>query len=86
MIKFKNKKKTKIDAHTWLWDNIEDIVDRYAGGYVVLVDNREGILYSDADGSPAEIVKRAKRKFPKSSPLFFRVPHSQDFLCALIMR
>ena len=80
----KKFKVIKKDAHTWLWDNIEDIVDKYAGRYIVLVDEKEGVLYSDVDGTPGEIVRRAKREFPKSTPLFFRVPHPQDFLCVLI--
>ena len=76
---FKNKKNLKIDAHTWVWDNIEELVDKYAGGFIIVVDG-EGIVFTDADGSPRELMKKVKRKYSKSKPLFFRVPHPQDFL------
>ena len=82
--KFKFKSKSaKQDANSWLTENFEYVVDNFAGGYVVIVDGK-GILYTDADGPPDKIVKRAKREFPKTPPLFFRVPHPQDFSCALI--
>ena len=84
--KFKFKSKpAKQDANSWLTENFEYVVDNFAGGYVVIVDNK-GLLYTDADGSPGEIVGRARKEFPKTKPLFFRVPHPQDFLCALIIR
>jgi hypothetical protein len=80
-----HKKKKRIDADTWLRDNLEYLVDNFAGGYVVIVDN-EGLVFSDADGRPREIVEKAKTKYPGSIPLFFRVPRPQDFLCALLVR
>lgn len=78
-MKTKNK---NIDADTWLKDNLEYLVKNFAGGYVVIVDNK-GLIYTDADGTPKEIIDKAKAKYKK--PLFFRVPHSQDFICALIV-
>ena len=80
----KNKLK-KIDADSWLRGNLEYLVDNFAGGYVIIVDNK-GLVFTDADGTPGEIVKKAKSKYPGTIPLFFRVPHSQDFLCALTIR
>ena len=82
--KFKSKS-TKQDANSWLTENFESVIDNFAGGYVVIVDGK-GIVYTDADGEASDILKRAKKRFQKSKPLFFRVPHPQDFLCALIIR
>ena len=78
-----NIRRPKTDAHTWVWNNIEEIVDKYAGGFIIVVDDH--IVFTDADGSPRDLMKRTKRKYPKSKILFFRVPHPRDFLCALIM-
>lgn len=75
-------KTKRIDADTWLKNNLEYLVDHFAGGYVVIVDNK-GLVFTDKDGTPREIVEKAKAKYPGSLPLFFRVPHTQDFLCAL---
>ena len=77
-----NRTKPKMNADTWLTKNMEYVVDKFAGGYVVIVDNK-GIVLSDKDGTPAQIIKRVKAKYPKNTPLFFRVPHIQDFTCAL---
>ena len=84
MIKLRNKKNIKMDADTWVWDNIEELVDKYAGGYIVVVDDH-GLVFTDADGRPGELTRKARKKYPKDKILFFRVPHPQDFLCALIM-
>ena len=81
----KKFKVTKKDANSWLTENFESVVDNFAGGYVVIVGGK-GIVYTDANGEASDILKRAKRRFPKTKPLFFRVPHPQDFLCALIIR
>jgi len=78
----KNGMKARIDADTWLKDNLEYVVEKFAGGYVVIVKGK-GIVFTDADGTPRQIVKKAKSKYPGSIPLFFRVPHPQDFICAL---
>ena len=85
MIKFKDNKKVKIDADTWVWDNIEELVEKYAGGYIVVV-NDHGLVFTDADGRPGELTRKAGRKYPGKKVMFFRVPHPQDFLCALILR
>lgn len=81
----KQTKRKRFDADTWLGQNLEYLVSKYAGGYVIIVDN-VGIAFTDADGTPRQIVEKAKAKFPGRVPLFFRVPQPQDFLCALIVR
>ena len=68
--------------NSWLRENIGYLIANFAGGYVVIVDGK-GLILTDADGTPQEIVKKAKAKYA-GIPLFFRVPHSHDFLCALI--
>ena len=86
MIKIANKiKKIKMDADTWLRKNFEYVVDKHAGGFVIIVDN-EGIVFTNKDGKPRDLILRVKAKYPKSIPLFFRVPRPRDFLCALIIR
>ena len=77
--------KKRFSADEWLGENLEYLVDNFAGGYVVIGDN-VGLLYTDADGTPRQLAQRALKKYPKSSPLFFRVPHSEDFICALIVQ
>ena len=77
-------KKKRFDADEWLRENLELLVEKFSGGYVVIVDNK-GLLFTDKDGTPRQIVQKAKSLYPKSAPLFFRVPHPQDFICALII-
>ena len=81
----KKAKKTKVDADTWLRENFEYVVDTYGGRYLVIVDG-VGIAFTDKDGSPRQLALKAKRKYPRSKPLFFVVPKPQDFLCALAVR
>ena len=81
----KRSKKFEIKADTWLRENFEYVIDNFAGRYVVIVDNK-GIVFTDKDGDPREVVLKAKKKFPRSTPLFFRVPRPEDFLCALNVR
>ena len=69
-------------ADTWLHDNMEFVVDKYAGGYVVIVDDK-GVLLCDKDGTPSQIIKSAQKQFPHCTPLFFRVPLTEYFTCAL---
>jgi len=78
-----NKNKKKFVADTWLRENLEYLVEKYPGGYVVIVDN-VGLVYTDADGTPKQVVRKAKAKYG-GTPLFFRVPRTQDFVCALIV-
>ena len=76
------RKNIKLPADTWLRENMESVVEKYAGRYVVIVDNA-GLILSDKDGTPRQIVKKAKAQYPKTIPLFFRVPRDKDFTCVL---
>ena len=83
-----NSRKTKskkFSADSWLKENLEYLVEKFAGGYVIIVDN-VGLVFTNADGKPKELVEKTKSKYPGTIPLFFRVPHPQDFLCALNAR
>lgn len=71
-----------INNDQWLAKHFEEIVDKYAGGYIVVANGK--ILYTDKDGTPKEIVKKAKTRYPKITPLFLRVPYPHEFICALI--
>ena len=76
-------KKAKMDANTWLAKNFEDVVNKYGGKYVVIIDGK-GVVFSGR--SPLKLAERAKLKFPGAKPLFSRVPHPRDLLCAVIVR
>jgi len=73
-----------MDADTWLTKNFESVVNKYAGRYLMIVDNH-GIVFTDKDGSPREIGLMAKKIYG-GTPLFFRVPRPKEFLCALDAR
>ena len=64
----------KFTADEWLRKNFEYVLNKYAGGYIVIIDNK-GIVYTDKDGSPRELGLRVKKEYPGTSPLFFEVPH-----------
>ena len=67
----------------WLREHFEEIVDKYAGRYILIGNNK--ILYTDTDGTPRQILNKCKTKHPGIVPLFFRVPLPSDFVCALII-
>lgn len=77
----------KFTADEWLTANFEKVIDKYGTGgrYIVVVDN-VGLVFTDKDGDPRTLAIEAKKLFPKSSPLFFRVPRPEEFICALITR
>jgi hypothetical protein len=68
----------------WLREHFEEIVNKYAGRYIVIADNK--ILYTDADGTPRQIVEKCRAAYPKVTPFFFRVPRPEDFVSILVCR
>ncbi len=70
-----------ISNDQWLSKNFEKIIDKFAGGYIVIGDGK--VLFTNKDGSPREIVNMAKAQYPNLIPLFLRVPYPHEFLCAL---
>lgn len=73
-------KKKVFNADKWLRDHLENLVDKFAGEYIVVA---EGKIYRG--GSPGQLREEAKAEHPHALLLGIRVPHPQDFLCALIV-
>ena len=79
------RNKTKIfDNDRWLTRNFERIIDTYAGGYILIGAGK--VLYTNKDGTPRQLIEKAKTEYPNITPLFFRVPYPHEFICALIAR
>lgn len=78
MVKRAKQKMAKFDADKWLKDHLEELVDKYAGEYIVVA---EGEIYRGA--SPSRLRDKAKTKHPEALILGMRVPQPQDFICAL---
>ena len=76
----KNKLPKKFNADKWLKNHLEALVNKYAGEYIVVAD---GEIYRG--GSVSHLREKAKAEHPKAVILGMRVPHPQDFLCALIV-
>lgn len=62
----------------WIHRHFEELVDTYAGQYVVVAG---GELFSGYDPVPLE--ERARKKHPSVIPSVLRVPRPEDFTCAL---
>lgn len=75
------KKLKSFNNDQWLTNHFKELVDKYAGGFIVAVNGQ--IVYTNKDGSPRELGKRVKKEFPNTTPLFFRVPYPHEFICAL---
>lgn len=75
------KRRKAFDNDQWLTKHFKELVDKYAGGFIVAVNGR--IVYTDKDGSPRELGERVREEFPGATPLFFRVPFPHEFVCAL---
>ena len=80
--KTKMKNGKRFNSDKWLTEHFEELVDKYAGGYILVVDGK--VVYTNKDGSPKELSKKVRTNFPHAIPLFLRVPRPKDFLCALI--
>lgn len=77
------KKSKLFDNDRWLTEHFEELVDKYAGRYLLIGNGK--ILYTDEDGTPRELAKKIKEEYPGIVPLFFRVPYPHEFVCALIV-
>jgi len=75
------KKLKKFDADNWLKEHIEELVDRFAGEYLVIAN---GQIYRD--GTPSQLRNRAQTEHPGIIIMGMRVPRPEDFICALIIR
>ena len=72
--------KQKFDNDKWLTNHMEELVDKFAGEYILVAD---GHIYRG--GTPCQLRKKAKAEHPKSLIMGIRIPSPQDFLCALIL-
>ena len=81
MLKRTKNRLKAINNDTWLTKNFERIVNKYQGRYILIGAGK--VLFTDDDGTPRELLKKAKTKYPGVTLLFFRVPSPHEFLCAL---
>ena len=75
-----NKKEEKmspkiLDNDTFVRENFEEIVEKYAHQTIVIC---RGEIFTGEDA-----VKKALKKYPKTIPLWFRVPGPENFLHVL---
>lgn len=73
-----------VDNDGWLRNHFEEVIDRYAGGFIFVVNGK--IVYTNKDGTAGELAKKVRSEYPDRTPLFFRVPYPHEFICALINR
>ncbi|MBI3193150.1 MAG: hypothetical protein HYZ34_01635 [Ignavibacteriae bacterium] len=62
----------------WIQQHFEELVVRYAGRSIA-VANQELFVGNHLK----EAYEQAQKKYPKIIPSVLRVPHPEDFLCAL---
>lgn len=63
----------------WIRTHLEEIVKKYAGNYIAVVDQE--VVSSNKSGVEAE--QEARHKYPDKMPMVFRVPREEDFNCLL---
>ena len=73
-------KRKSFNVDKWLQGHMGELVDKYAGEYIVVA---EGRIYRN--GTPGQLREKARAEHPQAELLGMRVPHPQDFLCALII-
>ena len=74
------KRTKRIDNDRWLTEHFEELVDKYAGEYIVVA---EGQIYHE--GTPRELRDRAEAEHPQATIMGIRIPRPEDFICALII-
>ena len=70
--------KRRVDDDEWVREHFEELVDKYPGQYAVVA---EGELFVGRDAHQLE--QAARRKHPGVIPTGLRIPHPEDFNCAL---
>jgi len=74
----KSKKKKPINDDEWIRLHFEELVDKYAGKYIVVA---EGEVFVGED--VVKLEEEARRKYPGVTPTGMPVPCPEDFICAL---
>ncbi|MBM3253337.1 MAG: hypothetical protein FJZ16_03675 [Candidatus Omnitrophica bacterium] len=72
------RKTKKTNDHEWIRKNIENLVKKYGGKFLVIAEN-EPFIGDDAK----ELVKKAKTKHPNAILTSMPIPRPEDFTCAL---
>jgi hypothetical protein len=62
----------------WIQQHFEELVEKFAGRYVAVAN--EELMVGD---SLQEVRESVRRKHPDVNPSILRVPHAEDFVCAL---
>jgi len=62
----------------WIKENFEELVEKYAGCYIAVAN-----LELEVGDSLRQVRDKARRKHPAINPSILRVPHPEDFICAL---
>ena len=62
----------------WIRQHFEELVDRYAGQYILVAG---GEVFAGNDVRRLEA--KARRKYPRVTPIGMPVPRPEDFQCAL---
>ena len=65
--------------HQWIRDHFEELIEKYAGKYVGVLDGRIVLVSED----PVEIDRLAAEKSPGRLPSVLLVPFKEDFNCIL---
>lgn len=71
-------RKSRLSDDEWVRRHFEELVDKYAGKYAVVA---EGELFVGYDSR--QLDEEARRKHPGVIPTGLRIPHPEDFTCAL---
>jgi len=66
----------------WLVDNLDEIVNKYAGKVIAIYKDRVIIVGK----TETEVYKKIWQRRLKPMPLVFRVPHEQDFQSILLTK
>lgn len=63
----------------WIRDHFQELIDKYAGKYVGVLDRRILLVSED----PVEIDRLVEEKHPGRLPSVILVPFEEDFNCLL---
>ena len=63
----------------WIIEHFEELVERYAGQCIAVVNQR---VVAVAD-SEAVVEEESRKRYPRRRPSVLRVPRPEDFTCVL---
>ncbi len=63
----------------WYSTHFEDLVTRYSGKAIAMVDNRV-VAVADTEKEAEEI---ARRQYPEAFPLVVTIPEPEEFVCLI---